>query len=273
MKFLVALLFLMYPCVRLAQQTSGNIRGVVSDPSGAVVPGARITARQVEIGLSRTAVTGKDGSYVLVELPLGTYRVEAAAQGFRNYLQEGVTLHVNETLDVPVRLTIGGPEQQVVQVFADAPLIQTAVTSLGKTVLQGDILGLPLNGRSFSQLGTLQPGVVPLTPGLAEAGGSLREGQAYAVNGQRPESNHFLIDGANNFNSVDGGFVVKPPVDAIAEFRILTLNADAEFGHSAGSTTMSSHAPAPTKSTAPYGSSYETTPWMPATFSPPTRSP
>ncbi len=234
---MVGLLFLMYPCVSLAQQTTGNIRGVVSDPSGAVVPGARITATQMEIGLSRTVVAGRDGSYVLVELPLGNYRLQAAAQGFRNYLQEGVTLHVNETLDVPVRLTVGGPEQQVVQVFADAPLIQTAVTSLGKTVLQDDILGLPLNGRSFSQLGTLQPGVVPLTPGLAEAGGSLREGQAYAVNGQRPESNHFLIDGANNFNSVDGGFVVKPPVDAIAEFRILTLNADAEFGHSAGSTT------------------------------------
>ena len=107
----------------------------------------------------------------------------------------------------------------------------------GKTVSQREVLDLPLNGRNFSQLGLLQPGVVPLTPGLAEAGGTLREGQAYAVNGQRPESNNFLIDGANNFNGVDGGFVLKPPVDAITEFRILTHNANAEFGNSLGSTT------------------------------------
>ncbi len=111
------------------------------------------------------------------------------------------------------------------------------VTSLGKTVSEREVLDLPLNGRDFAQLGLLQPGVVPLTPGLAEAGGSLRDGQAYAVNGQRPESNNFLIDGANNFNGVDGGFVLKPPVDAITEFKILTHNANAEFGDSLGSTT------------------------------------
>ena len=78
---------------------------------------------------------------------------------------------------------------------------------------------------------------MPLTPGLKEAGSSLRLGQGYAVNGQRPESNNFLIDGANNFNGVDGGFVLKPPVDAITEFRILTHNATAEFGSSLGSIT------------------------------------
>ena len=103
--------------------------------------------------------------------------------------------------------------------------------------MEREILDLPLNGRNFTQLGTLQPGVVPLTPGLKQAGSSLREGQGYAVNGQRPESNNFLIDGANNFNGVDGGFVLKPPVDSISEFRILTHNATAEFGNSLGSTT------------------------------------
>jgi hypothetical protein len=99
------------------------------------------------------------------------------------------------------------------------------------------VLDLPLNGRNFSQLGLLQPGVVPITPGLQVAGGSLRNGQAYAVNGQRPESNNFLIDGANNFNAVDGGLVIQLPIDSISEFRILTNTAGAEFGHSSGSTT------------------------------------
>ena len=90
---------------------------------------------------------------------------------------------------------------------------------------------------NFTQLGLLQTGVVPLTPGLLEAGGPARAGQAYAVNGQRPESNNFLIDGADNFDTVDGGLVMEPPIDAIAEFRILTHTANAEFGHSTGSTT------------------------------------
>jgi len=130
-----------------------------------------------------------------------------------------------------------GSESAKIQVIADAQIIQSTVTALGKVVQEREILDLPLNGRNFTQLGTLQPGVVPLTPGLKEAGSSIRQGQSYAVNGQRPESNNFLIDGANNFNGVDGGFVLKPPVDAVTEFRILTHNATAEFGSSLGSTT------------------------------------
>ena len=162
--------------------------------------------------------------------------LQVEGKGFQTYIQQGIILDVNETANVPVRLAVGA-ETQHIDVHADAQLIQATVTSLGKTVSEREVLDLPLNGRNFTQLGLLQPGVVPLTPGLAEAGGSLRDGQAYAVNGQRPESNNFLIDGANNFNGVDGGFVLKPPVDAITEFRILTHNANAEFGNSLGSTT------------------------------------
>jgi Carboxypeptidase regulatory-like domain/TonB dependent receptor len=219
-----------------AQQITGKIRGTVTDPAGAVVLSASITATQTETGLTRTATTNNDGTYLLVELPVGHYRVEAQAKGFEKYIQDGITLNVNETAAVPIRLVVGSETQQV-QVTEDAQLIQDTVTSLGKVVLEREIVDLPLNGRDFSQLGTLQPGVVPLTPGLKEAGSSLREGQGYAVNGQRPESNNFLIDGANNFNGVDGGFVLKPPVDAITEFRILTHNSAAEFGNSLGSTT------------------------------------
>jgi hypothetical protein len=173
---------------------------------------------------------------VLVELPVGHYRLEAEQAGFKKYLQGGISLSVNQTATVTIHLSVGLPTQQV-EVSTDAPLMEPEVTSLGKTVGEREVLDLPLNGRHFTQLGILQPGVVPITPGLAEAGGTLREGQAYAVNGQRPESNNFLIDGADNFNSVDGGFVLEPPVDAIAEFRILTHTANAEFGHSTGSTT------------------------------------
>jgi outer membrane receptor protein involved in Fe transport len=173
---------------------------------------------------------------LLVELPIGHYRVEAQAKGFQKYTQAGITLDVNETATVTIHLRVGTAAEQV-EVQADAALVEATVTSLGKTVEEREVLDLPLNGRNFSQLGLLQPGVTPITPGLAEAGGSLRNGQAYAVNGQRPESNNFLIDGANNFNAVDAGFVLQPPIDAIAEFRILTHTANAEFGHNSGSTT------------------------------------
>jgi hypothetical protein len=219
-----------------AQQITGSIRGTIVDPSGATVEGATVTAKQTETGLTRTAMTDHAGAYILLELPVGHYELTTEAKGFQKYLQQGITLNVNETATIAIHLAVGS-ETQVVQVTADAQMIQETVTSLGKVILEHEILDLPLDGRNFTQLGTLQPGVVPLTPGLKQAGSSLREGQSYAVNGQRPESNNFLIDGANNFNGVDGGFVLKPPVDAITEFRILTHNSTAEFGNSLGSTT------------------------------------
>lgn len=231
-----AALIVCFGSAAVAQQITGAIRGTIVDTSGATVQGASVKAFQTETGLTRNTVTDRAGEYLLVELPVGHYLVQATAKGFETYIQQGIVLDVNETATVPIRLAVGA-ETEKLEVQADAQLIQTTVTSLGKTVNERDILDLPLDGRNFSQLGLLQPGVVPLTPGLAEAGGSLRDGQAYAVNGQRPESNNFLIDGANNFNGVDGGFVLKPPLDSITEFKILTHNANAEFGNALGSTT------------------------------------
>jgi hypothetical protein len=219
-----------------AQEIAGSIRGAVLDASGAAVSGARVSAEQAETGLARSTRSDAQGAYVFVELPVGHYRIEAEAKGFQKYVQDGISLDVDQTATVTVHLRIGTPTESV-HVAADASQIETTSTNLGKTVGERDVLDLPLNGRNFSQLGLLQPGVFPITPGLAEAGGSLRSGQAYAVNGQRPESNNFLIDGANNFNAVDGGLVIQMPIDAIAEFRILTHTANAEFGHSTGSTT------------------------------------
>jgi outer membrane receptor protein involved in Fe transport len=218
------------------QQITGSIRGTVSDPSGAIVPAATVTAKQIETGLTRVATTDRLGEYVLIELPIGHYQLETQAKGFQTYLQQGISLDVNETATVGIHLKLGS-ETQKVEVSADAALVQSTVSSLGETVMEREILDLPLDGRNFSQLGLLQPGVVPLTPGLLEAGGPARENQAYAVDGQRPESNNFLIDGADNVSSVDGGFVLKPPIDAIAEFKILSHNANAEFGRNTGSTT------------------------------------
>ena len=234
--FFVCLFSVLLALSARSQQVTGILRGTVYDPSGATVSSAAVSVAQLETGFARTAASGAHGEFTFVELPVGHYRVQADAKGFQRFLQAGIILEVNETALVVIRLTIGSETRQI-EVVADAPLIESTSTNLGKTVGTREIQDLPLNGRHFTQLGTLQPGVVPMTPGLQQAGGSLRDGQAYAVNGQRPESNNFLIDGAVNFNNVDGGFVLEPPVDAIAEFRILTHTANAEFGHSTGSTT------------------------------------
>lgn len=171
------LAFAALTCLSLsAQQITGNIRGTVKDPSGAVIRGAAVTIRQTETGLSRSTITDRNGNYVLLELPVGHYSLQVAAKGFQQYMQDGITLNVNETASVSPHLAVGSEKEQVL-VKADAELIEPTVTSLGKVVQERELEDLPLNGRNFAQLGLLQPGVVPLTPGIAEAGGSLRNGQ------------------------------------------------------------------------------------------------
>lgn len=221
--------------VLYSQETTASLRGTVLDPSGARVPNTKVTATQAETGFTRSITSDTAGDYLLVLLPIGHYRLEVAAPGFRKYVQEGINLSVDQVAQVPVHLEVGLP-QQTVQVKGDAALL-ASTNDLGQTVQGAEIVNLPLNGRNFSQLGLLLPGTAPLTPGLQLAGGSNRAGQSYSVNGMRPESNQFLVDGAENYNTINAGFVLRPPPDAIAEFRILTNTASAEFGHNAGSNT------------------------------------
>jgi hypothetical protein len=113
-----------------------------------------VTARQTETGLSRATTTDRDGNYVLLELPVGHYRLQVEAKGFQEYVQDGITLNVDETASVSARLAVGSEKQQVL-VRADAELIEPTVTSMGKVVEQQELEDLPLNGRNFSQLGSV----------------------------------------------------------------------------------------------------------------------
>jgi hypothetical protein len=237
--FLSACVLLTFPVSLLwlpAQDVTGKIEGVLRDPQGGLIPNAQVTVTHLSTGTVRSARSGKAGHFALVLLPIGQYRLSVEAEGFAKYIREPLTLRVNDALDLVIDLKVGAP-QEVVQVTSDAPLVETASSTVGKVTSTREILDLPLNGRNFSQLGLLQAGAAPLTQGLAQAGGSLRAGQAYSINGLRPESNNFLIDGARNINNVDSGFALKPPVDSIAEFRILTGGAPPEFGGNVGSNT------------------------------------
>jgi hypothetical protein len=124
------LVFVVLACLGLsAQQITGSIRGTVTDPLGAIVEGAKVTVRQSETGLSRTVITDRSGNYVVLELPVGHYRLQVTAKGFQEYVQDGISLNVNETASVSPHLLVGS-EIEVVQVNADADLIEPGVTSI-----------------------------------------------------------------------------------------------------------------------------------------------
>jgi hypothetical protein len=220
----------------LAQDPTGTIEGTVSDPSTAAVVGARVAVQNVDTGLMRDTQTGTDGFYRVTALPVGQYRVTVEAPQFSATVREPVVVGVSQATRVDVQLAVQALAESLT-VAAAAPIVDASPGALGRIVTGRELLDLPLNGRNFTQLGLLQTGVAPLTAGLATAGGSLRQGQAYAVNGMRPEQNVYLVDGAENLNRMDGGYALKLPVDAIAEFRILTHSAPAEYGGTAGATT------------------------------------
>ena len=219
-----------------AQDAVGNLEGLVSDKSGAPVVGASITLKNLETNSVRTQVSNAEGRYRFVSLNVGRYSLTADAATFAHFSQSPIEIAVSQTVQLDIGLVLGTVTESIT-VQGTAPAIDTSTNTLGKVVSSREVLELPLNGRNFAQLGLLQAGVAPLTAGLSTEGGSLRSGQSYAVNGQRPESNNFLLDGVQNVNRMDGGFALKIPIDAIAEFRILTNTAPPEYGANTGSTT------------------------------------
>ncbi|MDX2154072.1 MAG: TonB-dependent receptor [Bryobacteraceae bacterium] len=219
----------------LCQDPTAAIEGQVTDPDSRPVNSVRIRTRNRDTGLVRDSVSNDSGFFRVAGLPAGNYEFSTDAPQFAPFTS-AVTLNVSQTVRLDVSLSVAGL-REAVTVTAEAPLVDTSTNTLGKTVTGREITDLPLNGRNFTQLGLLQAGVAPLTLGVATAGGSLRQGQAYAVNGMRPESNLYLLDGAQNVNRMDGGFALKVPVDAIAEFRILTQLAPPEYGGTGGATT------------------------------------
>ena len=227
------------PALAFAQAT-GSITGVVTDESGAVMPGVTVEATNVGTNQTRTAVTGADGFYSIPLVPPGQYSLKGTLQGFKTVVREGVTVAVESTARVDLKLAVGGLEETV-SVTADAPLVETSNATLGIVVDEKKVVELPLNGRNFTQLGTLLPGVVAPPAGLGGAEGNATPGgfgavtSGFSVNGMRNQSNNFLLDGASNNDTFNTGFVLRPPPDAIQEFKILTHSYGAEYGRSAGS--------------------------------------
>lgn len=230
------LLAVLMPCGAGAQDPTGSIEGAVTDPTGAAIRGARVVAVNADTGLTKETESAADGFYRLLLLPVGKYGITVHAPGFATLVREGIEVSVSQSVRVNAQLGLS-TVAETVTVSGGAQLVETSSNALGRVVTGRELVDLPLNGRNFTQLGLLQTGVAPLTAGIVTAGGSLRQGQSYAVNGMRPEQNMYLVDGAQNHNRMDGGFALKLPVEAIAEFRILTQTAPPEYGGTAGATT------------------------------------
>jgi hypothetical protein len=225
----------------LFSQVSAVISGTVTDPSGAVVPNAAVTATNTETGAVRETMADGEGRYQITPLPVGPYEIHAKKTGFQESIRTGVQLAVNQTATVDLTLQVG-PSSQQVTVNADAPLVGVSTTDASGVITPLQIRDLPLNGRSFDLLLTLNPGVVNFTS--AKTGGigvsNSTNGNNFAVEGNRPQQNIFLLNGveftgAAENNMTPGGTSQQLlGVDAVREFNVLRDSYGPEYGKRPG---------------------------------------
>lgn len=227
---LVVLVLSIFP-PRASAQT-GQITGVITDTSEAVLPGVRITLTNVATNAVRLAVTNESGVYVIGAVPPGTYHLKFELEGFSTVERTNIQVQVGSAYNFPATLEIG-QLADVVQVVADTPLIQTQNASIGTVIDNRSIVELPLNGRNYLQLASLIPGAT--TNGAGSAQGQQRMGgqrNSFALNvgGQRIHYNHYTLDGIENTDLNFNSYMLLPSVDAIEEFKVETGIFGAEFG-------------------------------------------
>lgn len=219
-----------------AQLSSASINGTVTDKTGAVVTNAAVTLRNVETSVEMKTVTNSSGTYGIVSITPGRYTIEASAASFGAEKVPEFTLTVGQVATFNFSLTAGATTAEVT-VLGSAPLLETSTANLGTVVGEQQVNDLPLNGRNFTQLLQLTPGVAPVNTGQSNGGGfsgpPIANGATTdfpAVNGQGNRSNFFLADGLNNYWSILSVYAVPPIVDAIQEFKIVSHTDSAEYG-------------------------------------------
>lgn len=219
------------------QTVTASITGTVTDPSGAVVPGAQVVAENVATGVKTSAQTNSDGVYTLRFLPIGTYTVTIDAKGFATHKVGAFPLEIDQTAKVNARLTIS--ESTTVSVTEEVhPILDTTDATLGNTLTTNEIQNIPLNGRNFSSLTLFQPGSVDTDPtGLT--GNNAIERSTYnsgivSVNGNREQGNNYMLEGAENNEPQNNLIAYNPAPDAIAELRVVSANANASYGNANG---------------------------------------
>jgi hypothetical protein len=223
---------------------AGRISGMISDPSGAFVPGATVTLNNAGNGTKQNATTNGQGQYSFPVVPVGRYELEVRSPGFQPYKKVGVLIDVNSALQIDATLQIG-QNAQTVEVNDSVVTIQMSDTEIGETISSQHVAEVPLNGRSYTDLLATQAGVSPVTTsgasnsssgggfGTVPVAGNENTGQ-FSINGQRESANGFFLNGASVQESIGQQAGVIPNLDSIAEFRIISSNADAEYGGYSG---------------------------------------
>jgi hypothetical protein len=235
--FFCGLIALFWLPSALGQTVAGSIAGLVTDPSGAVIVGAKVVAENTATGVQTSAQTNSAGVYTLRFLPIGTYSLTIEASGFITEKVPAFALEINQTAKIDVGLTIGATTTVVVQEEIH-PILDTTDSSLGNTLSANEIANIPLNGRNFSSLTLYQPGAINTDPtGLT--GNNAIERNTYnngqvAVNGNRQQENNYMIEGADNNEPQNNLIGYNPAPDAIGELRVISANADATYGNANG---------------------------------------
>lgn len=223
---------------------AGRISGIISDPSGAFVAGATVTLNNVGNGIKETTTTNNQGQYSFPVVPIGHYELEVNSPGFQPYKKMGVVIDVNSALQIDDALQ-NGQNTQSVEVNDSVVTIQMSDTEIGETISSQHVAEVPLNGRSYTDLLATQAGVSPVTTsgasnsssgggfGTVPVAGNENTGQ-FSINGQRESANGFFLNGASVQESIGQQAGVIPNLDSIAEFRIISSNADAEYGGYSG---------------------------------------
>jgi hypothetical protein len=221
----------------------GSIAGTVHDPAGRAIAKASVTAREMNTGIEYKTRTDGKGVYNFPVLPVGRYEIEVKADGFRSYKRTGITLDTSAALTLDAALTVGGVAETV-SVADDALHAEITSTQMGDVISGRQMTAVPLDGRSFTDLLSLQAGVAPMTTitsttvqdvgaTVLDPSGVLNPG-TISINGQREFANYFSVNGADVEEDVNAGTAIVPNLDAIAEFRIITSDFDAEYGEFSG---------------------------------------
>ncbi len=222
-------LSLMLPATIAAQTHRGSLRGTVYDQNQAAVTGAQVSLTSTATGDVRTTTTDGNGQFAITSLPSGEYEVTVEASSFNTH-KEKIEVFVNQEQRLDLSLKVGTLAPQIVE-SSFTELLKKDSASLGSVIDNRQITGLPLDGRNFYELSLLVPGAVPAAPGSA---GSVRGDFAFSVNGAREDANNFLLDGVYNIDPKLNTFGVRPSLDAIREFEMLTSTYDASFGRNPG---------------------------------------
>src|SRR5437667_3448630 len=218
------------------QEFSATMSGVAHDAGGGVVPGVSVTAKHTDSGLTRTVITNETGSYRMPALPVGEYEVTAELSGFKQKVRRGINLVVTQEAVVNFTLEVGDLKENVT-VTEDAPLVNTTLSSTSGLVTRDQIKDLPLNGRSFLELMTLNAGVVTNRSNTTDSAVP-----SFSIAGKRPDSNRFTMNGMDYVGNNAGGTYTAPQgisgfllgVDAVREFNVLGHTYGAEYGKRAG---------------------------------------